>query len=160
MAGDLSTDLRRHDPPPRHQRLEKRVWLRMLSLQGEIFGRLNRALSAACGLSLAKFDVLAQLDRYPDGLSLGNLSQNLKVTGGNVSGLVQRLVADGFITREMSSTDRRSFVVRMTPEGKAVFDRACLAHQAELDTCFAAVPAEELDEALRVLNALSTHVLG
>ncbi len=61
--------------------VETRLWLQLLSLHGELFSSLNSMLSSEFGLSLAKFDVLAQLDRYPDGLALGQLSQNLKVSG-------------------------------------------------------------------------------
>lgn len=132
----------------------------MLSLHGEIFTRLNRALSSACGLSIAKFDVLAQLDRCPGGMTLGQLSQRLKVTGGNVSGLVRRLVADGLITREMSSTDRRSFVVDLTSAGKTVFDQACIVHQAELEACFKSIPTRELDAVLHALDRLNGILPG
>lgn len=142
----------------RLQKVETRLWLRMLSLHGEVFARLNRALAAELGLSVAKFDALAQLDRFRDGLSLGQLSRNLRVTGGNVSGLVQRLSADGLITREMSSEDRRSFVVRLTPKGASVFEAARRVHQRELDGCFSGAPAEALDTALGALNALSSHM--
>ena len=67
---------------------ETRVWLQVLSLHGTVFSSLNGVLGAKLRLSVAKFDVLAQLYRYPDGLPLGQLSRNLKVSGGNITGLV------------------------------------------------------------------------
>ena len=140
------------------EKVEARIWLCMLSLEAGIFARLNRALGSQCGLSVAKFDVLAQLDRFGEGLSLGKLSHNLKVTGSNVSGLVRRLSADGLITREMSSTDRRSFVVRLTPKGKAAFNIARRLHQKELSECFENVPASERQAALEALQSLSAHI--
>lgn len=69
------------------------------------------------GLSVAKFELLAQIERYPEGVSLGMISSNLKVTSGNVAGLVRRLLADALITKKMSQEDRRSFIVKFTPEG-------------------------------------------
>lgn len=134
--------------------VETRIWLRILSLHGDIHARLNRALGAGFGLSLAKFDVLAQLDRFGGCLSQGQLTQHLKVTGGNVSGLVQRLAADGLISKEMSSTDRRSFVVRLTAKGRSVFAAARRTHRQQLDESFARVPAAELEAALQVLTDL------
>lgn len=157
MADDPPADLHK-SPPDRLEEVQTRVWLRILSLYGEIFARLNRVLTAESGVSLAKFDVLAQLDRFSEGLSLGRLSQNLKVTGGNVSGLVQRLSADGLITREMSRADRRSFVVRLTPKGASVFAAARAAHQRELSACFRNVPASDLDVVLQALNGLAGQV--
>lgn len=159
MADDPPADLQAPSSD-RRQEVQTRVWLRILSLYGEVFARLNRVLTAEAGVSLAKFDVLAQLDRFDDGLSLGRLSQNLKVTGGNVSGLVQRLLADGLITREMSRRDRRSFVVRLTPKGVSVFAAARAAHQRELSDCFEDMPAADLDIVLEALNGLAAQVHG
>ncbi|HLZ01021.1 MAG TPA: MarR family transcriptional regulator [Bradyrhizobium sp.] len=138
--------------------VETRLWLQLLSLHGEIFTSLNSVLSSEFGLSLAKFDVLAQLDRYPDGLALGQLSQNLKVSGGNVSGLVQRLLADDLISKEMSSEDRRSFIVRLTPNGEALFRKAADFHKKHLSKRLETISAQELDTALSVLKSLSSKI--
>ncbi len=138
--------------------VETRLWLQLLSLHGEIFASLNAMLSSEFGLSLAKFDVLAQLDRYPDGMALGQLSQNLKVSGGNVSGLVQRLLADGLISRQMSSEDRRSFIVRLTPKGEALFRKAAEIHKKHLAKRLENVSTQELDTALSVLKSLASKI--
>jgi DNA-binding MarR family transcriptional regulator len=138
--------------------IETRLWLQLLSLHGEIFASLNTMLGTEFGLSLAKFDVLAQLDRYPDGLALGQLSQNLKVSGGNVSGLVQRLLADDLISKAMSSEDRRSFIVRLTPKGEQLFRKAAEIHKKHLSKRLENIPAQELDTALSVLRSLSSKI--
>jgi DNA-binding MarR family transcriptional regulator len=138
--------------------VETRLWLQLLSLHGEIFASLNSVLSSEFGLSLAKFDVLAQLDRYRDGLALGQLSQNLKVSGGNVSGLVQRLLADDLISKEMSTVDRRSFIVRLGPKGEALFRKAADVHKKHLSKRLENASAKELDTALTVLRSLSSKI--
>ena len=143
---------------PAFGQIETRLWLQLLSLHGEIFASLNAILNSDVGLSLAKFDVLAQLDRHRDGLALGQLSQNLKVSGGNVSGLVQRLLADDLISREMSSEDRRSFIVRLTPKGESLFKKAAELHKKHLSTYFGNVSVEELDTALGVLRSVASKV--
>jgi DNA-binding MarR family transcriptional regulator len=143
---------------PAYGQIETRLWLQLLSLHGELFASLNSMLSSEFGLSLAKFDVLAQLDRYPDGLALGQLSQNLKVSGGNVSGLVQRLLADDLISKEMSSEDRRSFIVRLTSKGEALFSKAADVHKKHLSKRLENVSAKELDTALTVLRSLSSKI--
>ena len=140
--------------------LETRVWLQILSLESKIFSALNGALSAELGLSVAKFEALAQLDRYPDGLSLGHLSQNLKVSGGNVSGLVQRLLADDLITKEMSSQDRRSFIAKLSQKGKLLFEKARVVHDLKLAECFDAVPTADLTADLASLKILSGRTRG
>ncbi|PAY05978.1 MarR family transcriptional regulator [Bradyrhizobium sp. UFLA03-84] len=143
---------------PAFGQVETRLWLQLLSLHGELFASLNSMLSSEFGLSLAKFDVLAQLDRYPDGLALGQLSQNLKVSGGNVSGLVQRLLADDLISKAMSSEDRRSFIVRVTPKGAALFRKAADVHKRHLSERLEGIPARELETALSMLRSLSSKL--
>lgn len=143
---------------PVQGQVETRLWLQLLSLHGELFASLNSVLSSEFGLSLAKFDVLAQLDRYPEGLALGQLSQNLKVSGGNVSGLVQRLLAGDLISKEMSSEDRRSFIVRLTPKGAALFRKAADIHKRHLSKRLENIPPQELDSALAVLRSLSQKI--
>lgn len=138
--------------------IETRLWLQLLSLHGDIFASLNSLLGSEFGLSLAKFDVLAQLDRDGNGLALGQLSQNLKVSGGNVSGLVQRLLADDLISKEMSSEDRRSFIVRLTPKGEALFRKAADVHKRHLSQRLENIPAKELETALSVLRSLSAKI--
>ncbi|WFU44295.1 MarR family transcriptional regulator [Bradyrhizobium sp. CB82] len=138
--------------------IETRLWLQLLALHGEFFASLNSMLHSEFGLSLAKFDVLAQLDRYGDGMALGQLSQNLKVSGGNVSGLVQRLLADDLISKKMSSEDRRSFIVRLTPKGEALFRKAADVHKKHLSKRLESIPAQELEAALSVLRSLSSKL--
>jgi len=135
---------------------ETRIWLQILSLESIVFSRLNSALNADFGLSVAKFEFLAQIDRQPDGISLGAISANLKVTSGNVSGLVSRLLADKLIAKEISREDRRSFIVTFTAKGKALFDRANDLHARTLAECFADVPTPLLQGSLTTLRSLSS----
>lgn len=137
---------------------ETRFWLQILSLHGYIFSSLNSILNSQFDLSVAKFDVLAQLDRHKEGLALGQLSQNLKVSGGNVSGLVRRLLADGLISKKISSDDRRSFIVRLTPKGDTLFQKASGIHKRHLVQCFQNASAGELEATSAALKSLSALV--
>ena len=140
------------------RKVETRIWLHILALESAIFSRLNSALGTEFGLSVAKFEFLAQVERYPEGITLGKISENLKVTSGNVSGLVQRLLADDLITKQMSLEDRRSFIVRFSSKGKEVFEKANALHKAKLAECFADIPLGELEEALETLGTLTSRV--
>jgi len=66
------------------------LWIRLVKCSGLILQRVRR-LPARSGLTLAQFDVLAQLLRRPGGMTSGELSRALLVTQGNVTGLVARL---------------------------------------------------------------------
>jgi DNA-binding MarR family transcriptional regulator len=142
------------------QKIETRIWLQILALENAVFSRLNGALLGGFGLSVAKFEFLAQVDRYPEGVSLGQISSNLKVSSGNVSGLVRRLLADDLITKTMSPDDRRSFIVRFTPKGRDVFAEANRVHAATLSACFGDISNDDLEQSLARLRSLNARVKG
>ncbi|MFV0385897.1 MarR family winged helix-turn-helix transcriptional regulator [Paracoccus sp. (in: a-proteobacteria)] len=134
---------------------ETRVWIQVLRIHGRIFGELNRSMLEKTGISVTKFDALAQLYRYPEGLTMSALSQALRVTNGNVSGLVARLIRDGLVVRHMSSTDRRSFTACMTPKGKHTFEQALTVHDAVLAECLGQLSPEKLHAAAGLLREVS-----
>ena len=72
---------------------------------------------------------MAQLDRHPQGLKMRELSERLMVTGGNVTGLTDRLVAEGLVERRDDTRDRRAITVRLTAEGKRQFRTMAAEHE-------------------------------
>lgn len=138
---------------PRTQ--EMRFWLGILRVHSTIFPALNKNLRDNAGIGLAKLDVLAQLARHPDGLSMSDLSTALKVTNGNVSGLVNRLIGDGLVVKEMSPSDRRSFNARLTSKGMECFQTAMTFHAATLADLMADISPSELIAATEPLREIS-----
>ncbi|MEZ5913267.1 MAG: MarR family transcriptional regulator [Paracoccaceae bacterium] len=110
------------------------------------------------GVSLAKFDVLAQLVRSPDGLSMGKLSSALRVSNGNVSGLVNRLMKDGFVEKIMSDADRRSFTAKLTPLGAERFHQANTAHHEVLSRILQDLSDTELTAATDAVRKVSEKI--
>jgi DNA-binding MarR family transcriptional regulator len=108
-----------------------RVWLRLLSCTMAIEKEVQRRFAEA-GMTLPRFDVLAALDRHGE-MNMGALSQALLVSNGNVTQLVQKLVRDGLVEMRKPPADRRSSIVRMTPEGKKQFARLSEAHSDWID---------------------------
>lgn len=135
--------------------LETQVWHAVLDVHGSVFARLNRSMGRKFGITLAKFDVLAQLYSNPDGMTQGELSRHLKVTGGNVTGLVRRLSNEGLITRRMSPDDRRAFVVRITAQGAETYLAACAMHDALLEEWFHDLDSGEKKQALQFLSTMA-----
>lgn len=136
------------------QRNRTRLWLSILRLHGMVFADLNRAMQEETGLSLAKFDAMAQLARRPDGLSMGQLSGALKVTNGNVSGLVNRLIKDGLVVKAMSPEDRRSFSAKLTNLGEEKFEQASEAHNRILARLLQEVSDNDMLAASSALRGL------
>lgn len=138
-----------------HQSL--RLWLRMLSCTNQVQTEIRRRLRTEFGISLARFDYLAQLHRYPDGLSMSALSAYLMVTGGNVTGLTQELEKEGWVIREVDPTDRRSYRLRLTPEGRTSFEQIAAVHEAWVVSMFAGMRSPERLTLTDLLGQLRLH---
>ncbi|MDQ0393383.1 DNA-binding MarR family transcriptional regulator [Labrys monachus] len=108
---------------------ELRLWLRLLSTTKLISQEIRRRLRREFGATLPQFDLMAQLYREEDGLRLGELSSRTMVTNGNITGLVERLEADGMVLRTRPEDDRRVTVARLTAKGRAIFEVMAVAHE-------------------------------
>jgi DNA-binding MarR family transcriptional regulator len=109
--------------------LELRIWLRLLSCATRIEKALNARLRKEFNTTLARFDLLAQLARKPEGASMSEVSDLLMVSNGAITALVQKLEADGLIHREVSSEDRRTFRLRLSQDGAREFGRMARRHE-------------------------------
>ncbi len=124
-----------------------RLWLRLLRAQRGIEAQLRVRLRTQFASTLPRFDVLAALDRYPDGLRMSDLSAHLRVSNGNVTGIVERLVAERLVERQEVRDDRRAFRVRLTAAGRTRFADMAAAHEAWLDERISGVTREEIEAA-------------
>jgi DNA-binding MarR family transcriptional regulator len=106
---------------PDDHKTELRLWLRLLTCTTLIENEVRRRLRGAFDITLPRFDLLAQLDRAPDGMTLGELSQRMMVSNGNITGLVDRLVEQGLVRRKPSPRDRRVQMVSLTAAGRRAF---------------------------------------
>ncbi len=135
---------------------ELRLWLRMLTCTQLIEQRIRARLREQFGITLARFDLMAQLERAPDGLPMSALSKRMMVTGGNITGLTDELVKEGSVVRRPLAGDRRVHCVCLTPKGRREFKAMAVAHEAWVVESFAHVPSAQLTNLHRVLGALKT----
>ncbi|SMH62666.1 MarR family winged helix-turn-helix transcriptional regulator [Azospirillum agricola] len=98
-----------------------RLWLRLLFCASRIESVLQSRITSDFGISLARFDLLSQLERVEDGLTMTEVSHRMMVSNGAITSLVDRLVEDGFVRREPHPRDRRTNIIRLTDEGRARF---------------------------------------
>lgn len=137
-------------------RLELRVWLRLLTCANLIEHGVRTGLREEFGVTLPRFDLLSQLDRAPGGLTMGELSRRLMVSNGNVTGLIDRLVREGLVERQQSPTDRRASMVSLTSAGKAAFDSMVPLHQGWIESRLAGMSRQDLRALLGLLGKLKT----
>jgi DNA-binding MarR family transcriptional regulator len=145
---DFETRLRSGD------RLELRAWLRLLTCTSLIERRVRQHLRDSFGTTLPRFDLLAQLDRAPAGLAMGDLSRRLMVSNGNVTGLIDRMAAEGLVARSTAPGDRRIQLVRLTRAGKAAFDKMTPAHERWIASMMANFGRTELAQLQSLLASL------
>lgn len=129
-----------------------RFWVSLARTYRLAFRRQSRVL-AALGLTVPQFDVLATLLRSPaDGLRMGELSERLLVTEGNVTGLVGRMERAGLVERRPDPSDARAVRVMLTEAGRRAGREMVPVVEAEIDRMFAALSDTDLRTAHRLLR--------
>ncbi|MFN3656581.1 MAG: MarR family winged helix-turn-helix transcriptional regulator [Pseudolabrys sp.] len=137
----------------RTQRL--RLWIRLLRATRAIESDIRDKLRRSFATTLPQFDVMAALARKPDGMTMTELSRRLMVSNGNVTGIVDRLVAEKCVVRQSPAEDRRALRVRLTPKGDARFAAMAKEHEGWVDTLLGDLDGEELDRLIHQFDALA-----
>jgi DNA-binding MarR family transcriptional regulator len=137
---------------PGDHKAELRLWLRMLTCATLIEAGVRRRLRERFGVTLPRFDLMAQLDKTPGGLTLGDLSRRMMVSNGNVTAIVDALLAQGLVARRTSATDRRAQVVSLTPAGRESFRAMAAAHEGWIAAAFADLGPADADQLMTLLG--------
>ena len=140
---------RRATPSASKQRL--RLWIRILRTARAIEAEVRERLRTQFGVTLPQFDVMAALERRPDGMTMTELSRFLMVSNGNVTGLVDRLAEQKLIERRPSPIDRRAMLVNLTAEGRKAFRAMARTHEGWIAEIFGELSRGEIDELMRLL---------
>lgn len=130
---------------------ELRLWLRLLTCATLVEGEVRRRLRERFEVTLPRFDLMAQLDRAPEGMTLSAVSKRMMVSNGNVTGLVDRLVESGHLDRRTSEADRRAQVISLTPLGRAEFRAMAAEHEAWIADLFGDLARSEIETLMRLL---------
>lgn len=135
-----------------------RLWLRLLSCTNQIEREVRRRLRTQHSATLPRFDLMAALDRAPDGLTMGALSRRLMVSNGNVTGVVDRLEREGLVKRRAQPSDRRSYVITLTARGRAAFEEMAASHARWIDEMITGLSGAEIDTLMALLARTKTTV--
>ncbi len=135
-----------------------RLWLRLLAAQRTIENEVRERLRVEHGTTLPRFDVMAALYRNETGLKMSELSGELRVSNGNVTGIVDRLVDDGLIVRVPVPGDRRAMLVRLTQKGQDIFAGMAEQHEDWIDDLLGAVGGDEAASMAQRLYEITTDL--
>ena len=146
------------DVLPRPAHLELRLWLRLLACSVKMESLLSQRLRREFKTSMARFDVLAQLERFPEGLSMSELSRRLLVSNGAITGLVDKLGKEAMVARQEDPNDRRSTIVRLTRKGRDNFLRMARRHEEWVVSILGELSSEAQSELLQNLTLLQRNI--
>ena len=149
---DLETRATKGD----HQAL--RLWLRLLSCTVRVENHVRRGLRQEFSTTLPRFDLMAQLERYPAGLRMSDLSKHLMVSGGNVTGITDQLESEGLVVRTFDRGDRRAITVKLTPAGLKRFRELAASHERWVVELLGGLSQEDKQAMLTTLGKLKSHL--
>ena len=136
-----------------------RIWLRLLTCTQMIERVVRSRLRERFGTTLPRFDLMAQLERHPEGLKMNALSRLLMVTGGNVTAIVDQLESEGLVERLEEPADRRAFRIRLTRAGERSFGEMARAHEEWVVDLLAGLSRREHEELLKLLAKLKASAM-
>lgn len=135
-----------------------RLWLRILTCSTLIDTEVRRRLREEFDTTLPRFDLLAQLERAPQGMLLSEISRRMMVSAGNLTALVERMVESGHIKRTVSPIDRRAQIITMTPAGRGIFKKMATRHGEWISELFADINDTDRTVLLARLGKLKTSI--
>jgi len=142
----------------RPEHLEIRIWLRLLGCSSRIESALQRRIVSTFGISLARFDLLAQIERAGGVLTMSDASRRMMVTNGAITGLADRLVDEGFVAREAHPTDRRTILIRLTEPGRARFMAMAREHESWIVSLLSGLDPAAKERLFASLGALKRQL--
>ena len=140
------------------QHASLRLWLRLLSCTTRVEDKIRQKLRESFGITLPRFDLMAQLERHPDGLTMGELSRRMMVTGGNITTIVDQLEKEKLVVRQVGVNDRRSFTVKLTQAGRDAFADMAIAHEGWVAGLFEGLSVNQQTELYTLLGAMKKNL--
>jgi DNA-binding MarR family transcriptional regulator len=128
-----------------------RVWLRLMSVHKLIILAVRRRLQERFSITLARFDLMAQLERERAGLRMVDLSDRLMVTSGNITQITDQLQSEGLVERHPDPRSRRAWLVKLTRAGRKAFGPIARAHESWLVELLSGLSPKEKSSLLALL---------
>ena len=137
-----------------------RLWLRMLTCSQLIEKQVRAGLRDEFNTTLPRFDLMAQLEREPQGMKMNELSRRMMVTGGNITPVTDQLVKEGWVERMELPYDRRAWLVRLTPAGRSLFKKMAKRHEAWIVAAFSSLSQRDVHQLHELLGQVKQHSLS
>jgi len=139
-----------------HQSLK--LWLRMLSCTTKIENEIRSRLRTSFGITLPRFDLMAQLERHPQGLRMGELSKRMMVTGGNITGITDQLEQEKLVVRVPDPKDGRAYSVKLTTAGRRAFSAMAQVHEGWIAELLQDMSGADKNQLIELLSQMKQHL--
>jgi len=129
-----------------------KLWIELIRCSNILERHVDKNLRQHHGQSISRFDVLSQLERVTEqGLTVGELGLKLIASKGNITGLVNRMIKDGLVTKESKSEDRRSYQVKISKKGLSLFKKMANDHASWIESSFSALNIDSMKDMTKLL---------
>jgi DNA-binding MarR family transcriptional regulator len=145
-------------PAARNGHEDIRLWLRLLFCASHIESIMQSRIMNEFGISLARFDLMSQLERVGGGLTMSEVSRRMMVSNGATTSLVDKLVEDGLVQREAHPEDRRTTLLHLTDQGRERFLAMAGEHEEWITSLLADLDKSTKQDLLGGLGALKHHL--
>lgn len=136
-----------------------RLWLRLLTCTQLVEKQVRTLLRERFDTTLPRFDLMAQLERAPAGLKMNELSRRMMVTGGNVTGITDQLVAEALVERIDVEGDRRAYRVRLTAKGRKQFNEMARQHEDWIVEAFSGLTDKDMAALHKLLGKVKDRAV-
>ena len=154
----MDKEARLHGTTTAEHPQELRLWLRLLTCTQLIEHQVRDGLRTQFDTTLPRFDLMAQLERVPQGLKMNELSSRMMVTRGNITGITNQLVTEGLVARVNVAGDRRACRVRLTPKGRRQFHALAHEHEGWIVQAFAGLGEKDIAALHRLLGRVKAGI--
>ena len=134
------------------------VWLKLYKTSNSIERIIRSRLRDEQASTLPRFDVMSALSQFPDGLKMSEISNLLRVSNGNITGIVERLLDEGLVSRQSVANDRRAQRILLTDEGLAVFRQQAQCHEQWISDIFEKITPQKLRALARLLDSIGDEL--
>jgi DNA-binding MarR family transcriptional regulator len=153
----MSFDIETRVQPEDHAAL--RLWLRLLTCTQLVEKQIRTNLREDFSTTLPRFDLMAQIEKFPQGLKMNELSARMMVSGGNITAIVDQLQSEALVERFAHANDKRATLIKLTPAGRKYFTRMAREHEAWIIESFAGLEAREVRHLHSLLGKAKKHLI-
>jgi DNA-binding MarR family transcriptional regulator len=153
----VSFDIETRVQPDDHAAL--RLWLRLLTCTQLVEKQIRTNLREDFSTTLPRFDLMAQIEKFPQGLKMNELSARMMVSGGNITAIVDQLQSEAFVERFADANDKRATLIKLTPAGRKYFTRMAREHETWIVDSFSGLEPREVQQLHSLLGKAKNHFI-